>query len=205
MSDDRNDGSVPPPSAPAAPPPLAGSPPPQPAPQPVPQANPAAAYPPPAGGSNTGKWALFIILAFAAGVGLTILTLWLTGDLWNSRSGYSPPSSYGSGSGTSSYGSPDTNTSTFASTSGGYAPTEASIVGTWGEGCPGSRAGAITFYSDHTVVGDNGQGSWSLSGNYLTANTDRGTNTLYWEMVSGSQARVRRSGSTATRFISRCS
>jgi len=79
------------------------------------------------------------------------------------------------------------------------------IVGTWGERCPASRVGAITFYNDHTVVGDNGQGNWSLSGNYLTATTDRGTNTLYWEMVSESQARVRRSGSSSTRTIYRCS
>ena len=206
MSDDRNDGSVPPPSAPVAPPPLAATMPPAAPPQPAPQ--PAPAYPPPAGGSKTGMWALFIILAFAAGVGSTILVLWLTGDLWNSRSSYYPPSSYGSssGSGTSSYGSaPSTSTPTAPSTSGGYPPTEMTIVGTWGESCPGSRTGAITFYSDHTIVGDNGQGSWSLSGNYVTATTGRGTNSLYWEMISDSRARVRRAGSTATRYINRCS
>ena len=151
-------------------------------------------------------WVLFIILAFAAGVGGTILVLWLTGDLWNSRSSYFPPSGYGStsGSGTSSYGS-STNTPTAPSTSGGYAPTEMTIVGTWGENCPASRRGAITFYSDHTIVGDNGQGSWSLSGNYVTATTDRGTNSLYWEMMSSSQARVRPSGRSSSRLISRCS
>ena len=207
MSDDRNDGSVPPPSAPAAPPPLAAPPPPvapaQPAPQPVPQPMPAPGYPPPAAGSKTGMWALFIILAFAAGVGATILTLWLTGDLWNSRSSSYPPASYGSssGSGTSSFGS-----STAPSTTGrGYAPTEASIVGTWGERCPGSTTGAITFYSDHTVAGNNETGSWSLSGNYLTATTSRGTNTLYWEQLSETSARVRASGASATRLINRCS
>ena len=203
MSDDRNDGSAPPVPEPVAPPPLAAAPPPVAPPQPAPQPQPAPAYPPPAGGDKTGMWVLFIILAFAAGVGGTILTLWLTGDLWNSRSSYYPPSSYGSG--TSSYGSaPSTNTPTAPSTSGGYAPTEATIVGTWGENCPASRGGAITFYSDHTIVGDNGQGSWSLSGNYLTATTARGTNSLYWEMVSASQARVRRAGSSSSRLISRC-
>jgi len=128
MSDDRNDGSVPPPAAPAAPPPLAAAPPPvnppQPVPPPVPQPQPAPGYPPPGGGCKTGMWALFIILAFAAGVGLTILTLWLTGDLWNERSSYASSSSYGSGSGTNPYdGSLDTNRSTSAPTSGGYAPT----------------------------------------------------------------------------------
>lgn len=205
MTDDRNDGSVPPPAGTAVPPPLPAAPPPVAPPQPLqPVPLPVAmpGYPPPVGGGKTGMWVLFIILAFAAGVGGTILTLWLTGDLWNSRSSYYPPSSYGSG--TSSYGS-STSTPTAPSASGGYAPTEVTIVGTWGENCPASRNGAITIYSDHTLVGDNGQGSWSLSGNYLTATTDRGTNSLYWEMISASQARVRRSGSSSSRLISRCS
>jgi hypothetical protein len=210
MSDDRNAGGVPPAPEPAAPPPLAAVPPPvvppQPVPQPVPQPYPAPAYPPAAGGSKTGMWVFFLILAFAAGVGATILTLWLTGDLWNSRSSYYPPSSYGSssGSGTSSFGSSPSTGTPAAPSTGGYAPTEMTIVGTWGEGCPASRAGAITFYSDHTIVGDNGQGSWSLTGYYVTATTDRGTNSLYWEMISGSQARVRRAGSSSSRLISRC-
>src|SRR5207237_7662735 len=170
MSDDRNDGSVPQPRVPVAPPPLAAGPPPVAPAQPAPEPYTAPAYPRPAGGNKTGRWVLFIILAFAAGVGGTILVLWLTGDLWNSRSSYYPPSSYGSssGSGTSSYGS-STTTPTAPSTSGSYAPTEMTIVGTWGENCPASRRGAITFYSDHTIAGDNGQRSWSLSGNYLTA------------------------------------
>jgi Tol biopolymer transport system component len=64
---------------------------------------------------------------------------------------------------------------------------------------------AITLYSDHTIAGENGQGSWSLSGNYLTATTDRGTNSLYWEMISASQARVRPSGRSSSRLINRCS
>ena len=208
MTDGRNDGTVPPATGSSAPPPIAAAPPPVLPPQPAPQVYPGAAYPAPAGGSRTGMWVLFIILAFAAGVGLTILTLWLTGDLWNSRSSYYSPSSYGSnsGSGTSTYGgSLDSNTTTSTSTYGSSAPTEMNIVGTWGEYCPSSRSGAITFYSDHTMVGDNGQGTWSLSGNYLTATTDRGSNALYWEMVGNNQARVRRSGSSSTRLIGRCS
>jgi hypothetical protein len=99
---------VPPPSEPAAPPPLAAPPPPQPAPQP----SSAPSAPPPAPGGGSGKWILFIILAFAAGVGSTILVLWLTGDLWDSRSSSYAAPNHGStgptGSGTSPYGSSTT-------------------------------------------------------------------------------------------------
>ena len=211
MGDERNDGGVPPTPEPAAPPPLAAAPPPVAPPQPAPQPAPAPAYPLSAGGSKTGMWALFIILAFAAGVGSTILVLWLTGELWNSSSYYSPPPSYGSssGSGTNSYGSSSSttgsSTSTSTSTSGsGVAPTEMSIVGTWGENCPGSRSGAITFYSDHTAVDDERRGSWSLSGNYLTLTNENETTTLYWEMVNSDMARARRSGASEMRTISRC-
>lgn len=209
MTDDRNDGGVPPPPEPAAPPPLAAAPPtvtpPQPAPQPVPQPYPAQAYLPPAAGSKTGMWVLFIILAFAAGVGGTILVLWMTGDLWNSRSSYSPSSTYSSGSG--SFGStPSTSSSlTPPSTSGGgNAPTEASIVGTWGENCPGSRNGTMTFYSDHMAEGDGQRGSWSLNGNYVTLTNEHETNTLYWEMVNNDTARARRASGGDMRTVNRC-
>lgn len=205
MTDNRNGGGVPPASQPAAPPPLAAAPPPVVPPQP-PGAPP---YFPPPQNSKTGLWAFFIILAFAVGVGGTILTLWLTGDLWNSRSGYSSPSSFSgsSDSGAGSLGSsPSTSGSpTPPSTSGsGYAPTEASLAGTWGENCPGSRGGAITFYSDGTAVGDDERGTWSLNGNYVTLTSERNTMTLYWEMLNNDTARARRSGDSQTRTVNRC-
>jgi hypothetical protein len=199
MTDDRNGGGVPPPSEPAAPPPLAVAPPPVAPPQPP----SAAPYYPPASNSKTGLWVFFVILAFALGVGGTILTLWLTGDLWSSGSRYAP-GGYGGGTTSSStpYGS---STPTPPPSSGsGYAPTEASLQGTWGENCPGSSSGAITFYGDGTALGDGERGTWSLNGNYVTLTSDRNTMTLYWEMLGNDTARARRSGDSRTRTVNRC-
>jgi hypothetical protein len=202
MTDDRNGGAVPPASGPAAPPPLAAPPPPVAPPQP----QSAPPYYPPVSNSKTGLWVFFVILAFAVGVGGTILTLWLSGELWNSGSLH-PPGSYG-GSTTStstpygsSTGTPPPPPSTSAS---GYPPTEASLQGTWGENCPGSRTGALTFYGDGTAVGDNERGTWSLNGNYVTLTSDRNTMTLYWEMLGNDTARARRSGDSQTRTVNRC-
>jgi hypothetical protein len=85
-----------------------------------------------------------------------------------------------------------------------YPPTEASLQGTWGENCPGSRTGALTFYGDGTAVGDNERGTWSLNGNYVTLTSDRNTMTLYWEMLGNDTARARRSGDSQTRTVNRC-
>lgn len=202
MTDDRNGGGVPPASQPAAPPPLAATPPPVAPPQP----QTAPPYYPPTSNSKTGLWVFFIILAFAVGVGGTILTLWLTGELWNSGSRYSPSSYSGSTtSSTTPYGSSSSTPSPPPSAgSGSYAPTEASLAGTWGEGCPASRAGAITFYSDGTALGDGESGTWSLNGSYVTLTSDRNTMTLYWEMLNNDTARARRTGDSQTRTVNRC-
>jgi hypothetical protein len=166
----------------------------------------SAPYYPPASNSKTGLWVFFVILAFAVGVGGTILTLWLTGDLWNSSARYTPSSYNGSTSGSGATGESGFSTPTPPpSTSGaGYAPTEASLQGTWGPGCPNSQAEALTFYSDGTASTDNERGSWSLNGNYVTLISESNTMTLYWEMVSNDTARVRRTGDSQTRTVSRC-
>jgi len=199
VTDDRNGGATPPPSEPAAPPPLAAAPPPvSPIQPPTPPPVPAPYYPPVSSGSGSGRWILFIILAFAAGVGLTILTLWLTGDLWNDRSSSYSPSSYGSssGSGTSSYGS--------TSPSFSSVPTDVTIIGTWGTRCPSSVSDAVTFASGNRVSSDGDSGTFSVSGNYVTVNTSRQTLNFYWEMIDANTARVRRSGDSQTRMIYRC-
>lgn len=203
MTDDRNGGAVPPAPVPAAPPPLASAPPPA---APV-QPQVVAPYYPPVSNSKTGLWVFLIILAFAVGVGGTILTLWLTGDLWNSSSRYIP-SSYSS---STAGGTGTTGATTYPtpppppSTTSGYAPTADVLPGTWGPGCPGSTNQALTIYADGTAAMDGENGSWSLNGNYVTLNNGRETMTLYWEMVTNDSARVRRSGDSQTRTISRCS
>jgi hypothetical protein len=203
MTDDRNVGGVPPASAPAAPPPLASAPAPA-APLP-PQVAPP--YYPPTSNSKTGLWVFLVILAFAVGVGGTILTLWLTGELWNSSARYTP-SSYTSSmpTGTGSAGGTGYTAPTPPpSTTGGYAPTADVLPGTWGPGCPGSNNQALTLYADGSASSDGENGTWSLNGNYVTLNNGREVMTLYWEMVSNDTARVRRSGDSQTRTVSRCS
>jgi hypothetical protein len=187
-----------------------------PPPQPVPQPVPAPYYPPPAKGGK-GLWILLIILAFAAGVGGTILTLWLTGDLWNSRSNYYP-SGYGSGTGSS----PGSSTTTGTTGSTGYTapaptpvpapsvgvstrPTASTLVGSWGRACPGSGNELITFYADGTASSDGENGTWSLDGSYVNLNNGRQNLSLYWEMLGNDSARVRRSGAAETRMVYRCS
>ncbi|HTU12014.1 MAG TPA: hypothetical protein VMG08_14080 [Allosphingosinicella sp.] len=219
MTDDRNGGNVPPAPIPAAPPPLAAAPPPAApvAPQPAPpQSQPAAPQPqppyyPPPPKSKTGLWVFFLFVAFAAGAGGAILTLWLTGELWNSRSTVQP----------SSYGSPATGGVTGADTgmtppapspapapapapTGGAVPTADTLAGSWGPNCPGSNSDAITFYQDGTAESDGESGSWSLNGNYVTLNNGRQNMTLYWEMVGNDSARVRRSGDSRTETVNRC-
>lgn len=265
MTDQGNNGDVPPPApGPAAPPPLADAPPPldaapaappvppvpevppappvqevpaappvqqappappvQPAPaappaQPAYQAAPAPApapyYPPPTK-SGAGAWPLFAFLAFLVGVGGTVLTLWLTGDLWGSKSSSSSGSSYSSGSSvgssSGSYGS-DANSTMPAyvpsrpppTTTSGYAPTSSTLVGSWAENCAGSTNDRVSFYGDGSVMMEGEMGTYSVNGNYVTLTSGRGqTMVLYWEMSGSNFARARRSGESQFRSISRC-
>ncbi len=210
MTDQGNDGDVPP-AAPAAPPPLAATPPPaQPAYQPAP-----AVYALPPARSGPGLWPLFTFLAFAIGVGGTILTLWLMGDLWKSRSSFNsgPGHSGESSNGMSGMSMPSTPAPipapptpappTTATT--GYPPTPDTLTGTWGPGCPGSSNDVIIFYDDGTAASDGETGTWQIDGNNVTLNNGSETLVLQWEMLADGRARVRRSGSTQSRVISRCS
>jgi hypothetical protein len=157
-------------------------------------------------------WMAFVILAFAAGVGGTMLTLWLTGDLWNSRSSYSPPSYGGSmngatgTTGTNAYGG-TTPAAPQPVPSGSYegsAATPMSLQGTWGPNCPGSTNQAATFYADGTMQADGETGSWTLDGYNLTVRTPRETMDYRWEMLGNDSARVTR-GSGNPRVVNRCS
>lgn len=196
MSDDRNDGTVPP-APESAPPPLAAAPPPVSPPQPAP-----AAAPPqhPAATSRTGLWAMMTVIAFGAGVGLTLLVLWLNGSIGESRRGSAdaPASTYNANpfGGTGATPSPP-------APSYGNVPTAASLQGTWGPRCPGSRDDAATFYADGTMEADGETGSWTLSGNDLTVTTPRQTMTLRWEMLGNNSANVTRSGGNS-RVVNRC-
>jgi len=196
------------PTPPASPQPAyQAAPAPAPAPAAPPVPSPAPSYPPPAK-SGPGAWPLFTFLAFLVGVGGTVLTLWLTGDLGGSSSSSSSGSGYSSGS----YGS-DTNSTLPAyvpstpsrPTMSASPPSVATLTGTWGPGCPSSRNDAITFYADGTAMSDGESGSWSLDGSYVNLNNGRQNMSLYWEMTGNGSARVRRSGDSRVRTIYRCS
>lgn len=200
MTDQGNGGIVPP--APAAPPPLAAAPPPiQPAPRPAPA--------PPPVRSGAGLWPLFTFLAFAIGVGGTLLTLWLTGELWNSKS--SSYASSGSGSGSSNATGPGpampapAPPSPAPPTSSSTPPTPSTLTGTWGTQCSGSGGDIIIFYDDGTAASDGENGTWQIDGNYVTLNNGSENLVLYWEMLGDGRARVRRSGTSESRVLSRCS
>ncbi len=164
---------------------------------------------------------LLMLLAFILGAGAAVLTLWLSGELWSSRSSSSYSSgSYGSGgygsnstmattdSYSSSSSSPYSNSAT--GSSGTYQPNTSSIVGSWAPSCSGSPNQRVTFYSDGSAYMDGETGRWSVSGNYVTMTSSRGqTMTLYWEMLSASSApssaQVRRAGDSQSRYVYRCS
>ncbi len=207
MTDQGNNGSLPPTPGPAAPPPLAAAPAPvQPAYQPAP-----APYSPPPANSGPGLWPLFVFLAFAVGVGGTILTLWLTGELWNSRSSSSSGPNYGSvsnngmGSGMAMPSTPAPAPAPPAQpTTSGYPPTPETLTGSWGPGCPGSSNDGIIFYDDGTAASDGETGTWQIDGSEVTLNNGSETLVLQWEMLGADRARVRRSGTGESRVISRC-
>ncbi len=212
MTDDRDGGDIPPIPEPAPPPPLATEAPPAAPAVPQPPAAPASpplappqapAPPPSAATGRTGFWAAMIVLAFGAGVGLTLLVLWLSGSLGDSRQRFdvtSPTSNYGSGP--SSFGGSGS-TPAPPGTSDGSAPTVLSIAGTWGPNCPGSRTDAATFYGDGTMVADRDSGTWSLSGNDMTVQLGRETTMLRWEMLTNDSARLTRTGGRS-RIVYRC-
>ena len=204
MTDDRNSGI--PPAQGHAPPPLA----PPPAPVPPPYQPAPAPMPYPVARSGPGLWPLFTVLAFLVGVGGTILTLWLTGDLWNSRPSVSSSTFAGGSTGGGLNPGPGMNPPAGVAppgpaTTGGTAPTPATLPGSWGPNCPDSADEALTFYPDGTASGDGENGTWSLDGNFVTLNNGRETLTLHWEMVGSDSARVRRAGDSQARIVNRCS
>jgi hypothetical protein len=147
-------------------------------------------------------------LAFAAGVGVTLLFLWLNGPIGRSREPAEKNSSVSNTSGSSEVG---VNIATPAiapvpapsPAQTGSAPTPASLEGTWGPECPGSRNESATFYGDGTMEADGDTGSWSLNGYEVTLNGERDTTVVRWEMLGSDSARVSRPGG-ASRIVNRC-
>lgn len=209
MTDDRNGGGVPPGSDPAAPPPLASAPPPTAPHYPPPPHQPPPPYYPPPQKSKTGLWILGLFLAFALGVGGTLLVLYLSDEIVSYRSSSYPAPSHGGSTGIGTSSTRGTSSGTTAptpapTTSGGSPPTADTLTGTWGPRCPGAPDDAITFYSDGSAASDGERGTWSLDGPYVNLNNGRETMSLYWEMLGSDSARVRRSGDSRTRVIYRC-
>lgn len=165
---------------------------------PVP-APPLAAAPPshqPEPARKPGAPLGWLAAAFGAGVATTILALWLTGAIWNASR---HPSTYATGKSDGSTAPLPTETG-----GGGYAPTDETMVGTWGEHCPGSRNNSFTLYTDHSAAGDDDRGSWSVNGYDVTLSSSIQTFTMRWEMLSPQSARVTRAGSSRTRIVNRC-
>ena len=202
MSDEGRGTDMPPGPLPV--PPLASAPPPvarTPAP---PQFRP----PPPATAQNRKSfWMAMVGLAFAAGVGVTLLFLWLNGPIGASREPASKRSPAGNAAASSGL---NANTSTVAPqvpspppVRTGTAPSAAVLEGTWGPECPGSTNESATFYGDGTMEAEGDTGSWSLNGYEVTLDGERETMILRWEMLGNDSARVSRDGG-APRIVNRC-
>jgi hypothetical protein len=135
-------------------------------------------------------------------------------DSWEDRG--SSFSQSGSGSGSSALGSSGSTGSgqgaypqpapppTTANPVAGYAPTVGWLQGTWGPGCPGSSAQAITLYEGGRLVAQGGEGSWSLDGYTVTLNGNGRTLVTRWEYLSQDMARVTQVANGRTETVRRC-
>ena len=198
----------------AAPPPFPGAAPPAPVAPPAPAAAPAP-YPPapyPAAPARGAPWG-WIVAAILAVALIALVCLYFFTSLldkapsnsWENGGGSSfsqSGSGSGSGSGSSVLGSsggtgsgqgayqapppPPTTTNPVA----GYAPTAGWLQGTWGPGCPGSAAQAITLFGDGRLSAQGGEGTWSLDGYTVTLNGNGRTLVTRWEYLSQDMARV---------------
>jgi len=145
-----------------------------------------------------------LIIAGVLGVALLILAiLYFTGKLDGSRrnggSAEGTSGSYGGSTGSSGYGSSQPST-------GRQTTTMYTLAGTWGPGCPGARANAITFSSSGTYTAGAGSGSYTLSGNLVTLFRAGGGGSfpMRWELVSESMARVTNINSGTADTVYRC-
>ena len=148
-----------------------------------------------------------VALGFAAGVGVTLLFLWLNGPIGASRA---PAPKETAATNVSGSAGANLNAATVAPAvptpppaRTGTAPTPASLEGSWGPECPGSPNESATFYPDGTMEADGDTGSWSLNGYEVTLSGERDTTVLRWEMLDSDSARVSRPGG-ASRIVNRC-
>lgn len=227
MTDDRNDASNgadtddigqseqlsnPPPAA--APPPLADPSPPS-----------LAAGPQPPAPARPVPWAA--IIAVVLGVILIVLViLWFTGVLDRSPRNSSEEGTSTSGTGSGALGAlggdgsggrsagtqpletippaaapPST---TPPGTISGYAPTVSWLLGTWGPGCPQSRAQSVTLYSGGRMVAAGGEGSWTLDGYNVTLVGNGRSLMLRWEYMGQDISRVTQIGTGDVETLRRC-
>lgn len=204
-------GAVPPPF------PDLGKAPPAPSPAPPPTPYPAAP-------ARPAPWG-WIVAAILASVLIILVCLyfftslldkeprdsWRDGSSSFSQSGSgsgssAPASSGGTGSGQESFVPPPPPPSTGTTTNpvAGYAPTVGWLQGTWGPGCPGSTAQAITLLSDGRLVAPRGEGTWSLDGYTVTLNGNGRTLVTRWEYLSQDMARVTQVANGQTETVRRC-
>lgn len=113
-------------------------------------------------------------------------------------------SSGGTGSGQGSYQAPPPPPPTTTTPVAGYAPTAGWLQGTWGPGCPGSTAQALTLYEGGRLVAQGGEGSWSLDGYIVTLNGNGRTLVTRWEYLSQDMARVTQVANGRVETIRRC-
>lgn len=84
--------------------------------------------------------------------------------------------------------------------------TTSSVTGNWSPNCSGNPNDMLRLYADGSAMMEGEGGTWSLDGNYVNLVSHRGQRlSVYWESTGYSSARVRRSGTSQTRTIYRCS
>jgi len=177
---------------------------------PPPQAPPAAPAAPayaqpyaaaPAGGSKAG----WIVAGILAAVLVVLVILYFTGVLDRS-----PRSSTGGAfggtpsTGTGGFGAPSTGSS--GGMSGSGAVTMASVAGTWGPGCPGSRNDTVTFTSSGSYLTGADSGSFTIYGNTLslTSSANGSTTTIRWEPMGDNAARAEVTSRGRSATVYRC-
>lgn len=115
-----------------------------------------------------------------------------------SSTGNTATSTYGTNMSSSTYGSNMATTSTTGSV------TRSWLAGTWGAGCPSSRAGSVTLNSDGTISSPGGTATWVLVGNQVTTYSGGRSETSTWTYLSPTSASVTVPG-IGTRNLYRCS
>jgi len=80
------------------------------------------------------------------------------------------------------------------------------LVGSWGPGCPGSRANSATLNADGTAIDPSGTtGTWTIDqGSTVTVTVNGVSRQAFWEMQADGAALVRPSDGRSPTLVRRC-